>query len=302
MVTLDGVRWQELFRGSDPLLAAEPRTLFPRFWETLAPRGQVFGNPSGGSLLTTSTPANASLPGYASIFAESPQGCLTNVCGAITVPTFLDRLQDELALSPRELIVHAAWPPLGRAVTGRDDVGTVQSGGYDLTSEATHPEAALLEETLEMDRGVVLEGFDALRTRSPRFLYLAFLDSDRYGHQARYPRYQSVLETYDRLLIALWERLQAAGDYGQRTAIILTTDHGRGLMDQWAEHGPQIPAAGRVWAYVMLPPAAVGWTLEKPEARTFTHQDVRYTVETLFGLSTTERSGHSRGFIAEVAP
>src|SRR6185436_12283919 len=65
LITLDGFRWQEVFRGADlailnnPRFAREPdeteqfvasspdsrrKELFPFFWTTIASRGQLYGN------------------------------------------------------------------------------------------------------------------------------------------------------------------------------------------------------------------------------------------------------------------
>jgi len=297
LVTLDGLRWQEFFGQSDPLLTPRARKLFPEFWSRVAPRGQVFGNPRKGQEMTVSTAANASLPGYTSIFAEQEQGCLTNFCGRIEVPTFLDRLHDELPIARESLAVFASWSKLSLAVSGRDDVAVIRAAGYSEQEEVGHPEAGLLDDTLEFDRGTVINGFSYLKQVQPRFLYLSFLDSDRYGHVGNYERYLDVMGAYDRLLAELVDRLDAMGEYGEKTALVLTTDHGRGMWDQWSEHGPQIPSSGRVWSFVMLPRAATELETEDPNRRTFTHHDVRYTVETLFGLSTTSNADHSTGLI-----
>ncbi len=297
LVTFDGVRWQELFAGTDELLSGEQQALFPTFWSKIAPRGVVYGDPRTGSAMTVSTAANASLPGYTSIYAEVDQGCLTNSCGRITVPTFVDRLKDELSLPQEQLAVFAAWPKLKLAVTGRDDVAVVHAADFDLSAEKEHPMAPMLEESLEFDRGPLLDGFKYLKEQHPRFLHLSFLDSDRYGHQANYTRYAQVLATYDRLLGKLVDLLDASGEYGQKTALIITTDHGRGQWDQWSEHGPHVPASARVWSFVMLPPGANDFSLEEPTARSFEHHDVRYTVETLFGLSVKRSAHHGSGFL-----
>lgn len=286
LVTFDGVRWQELFEGADPVLTRDGAPVFERFWSELAPRGRVYGDPRRGEELRVATASNASLPGYMSIYGETAQGCLTNLCGKIGVPTFVDRLHDELALPPAEVEVLSSWAKLPLAVTSRDDVASMRLPGAEL------PPGTAVDEAFEFDRGTSVAALEAVGARQPRFLHLAFLDSDRYAHQGDYARYLGVLRAYDRLLVELSRRLDA------NTALVVTTDHGRGVWDQWSEHGPQVPASARVWAYVKLPEAATGLTLVEPRARRFDHHDVRYTIETLFGLSTTSTSGFSTGFVA----
>src|SRR3954447_27027852 len=88
LFTSDGVRWQDLFTGIDPLLmnekaagmgdgAADLRTrlwkpspeerrttLMPFFWNTLVPRGVLLGNLTRGSSMQVSNRYRVSYPGY----------------------------------------------------------------------------------------------------------------------------------------------------------------------------------------------------------------------------------------------
>lgn len=297
LVTLDGVRWQELFLGSDPLLGSNREPLFGEFWASVAPRGEVYGDPREGSEMLVSTAANASLPGYMSIFAEQQQGCVTNHCGRIEVSTFVDRIHDELSVDQKKSAVFASWSKLSLAVSSRDDVATVRAGDFGEVVEEAHPEKPLLDASMDFDRGTVLEGLAYLQREKPRFFYLSLLDSDRFAHQGRYDMVETILRAYDRLLVDLVRRIDQSGEYGRKTALIITTDHGRGLHDQWSDHGPQTPSSANVWAFVMLPKAAKELMLVPPRSRSFNHHDVRFTIERLFGLGTTSSSGFSSGFV-----
>ena len=86
LITLDGVRVQELFYGMDPLVAARAATyeyseieaararywrdkpekrreaLMPFFWKTLAPMGVVYGNKDAGSSVTVTSGATIMSP------------------------------------------------------------------------------------------------------------------------------------------------------------------------------------------------------------------------------------------------
>lgn len=297
-VTFDGMRWQEFFNGADPLLTESPRPLFTRFWKNIASRGKVFGNPSQKSEMRVSNAGNASLPAYTSIFAEVDQGCLTNFCSRIAVPTMLDRMSDELGIEKSKLAVIATWRKIDLAVTGRDDVAYVRTGARPSEEYQTSPYYSLIDGAgLEFDNGTVPHAFEYLEQHRPRFLYLSLLDSDRYGHQGNYPKYLQAIEAYDRILAALVEKLDSMDEYGRKTALVVTTDHGRGSWGQWSEHGPQIPASSRVWSFVMLPPDATELTLADPTSRTFNHHDVRFTIEALMGLGTRICTDCGTGFI-----
>src|ERR1700733_3724386 len=89
IVTLDGLRWQEVYRGADSALinskytddkssvqkqfwaddAGERRKmLFPFLWSTLARRGQLYGNRDAGSKDEVANSYFFSYPGYNEIF------------------------------------------------------------------------------------------------------------------------------------------------------------------------------------------------------------------------------------------
>ncbi len=90
VVTLDGFRWQEVFRGADETLldksqgvrdvaglkarywkdtaAARREALMPFLWGTVAKHGQVFGNPARMAAARSTNGLKFSYPGYSEIF------------------------------------------------------------------------------------------------------------------------------------------------------------------------------------------------------------------------------------------
>ena len=98
IVTLDGMRWQEIFGGIDSqivvnhkftrdsasvtgLFGASERNerrkkLFPFLWGTVAVQGQLYGDRLNGSEVNNANPYKFSYPGYNEIFTGYPD---TNV-------------------------------------------------------------------------------------------------------------------------------------------------------------------------------------------------------------------------------
>ena len=98
VITIDGLRWQEFFGGADRDYfkrdksgsggeperrfwradAGERRTaLMPFMWNTIAPRGQIFGDPATGSVaawakLTASGSSASASVGIATCSAQAP--------------------------------------------------------------------------------------------------------------------------------------------------------------------------------------------------------------------------------------
>ena len=90
LVTIDGLRWQELFSGADPALLHNKKfvreghhvkekfwhdneekrrqLLMPFFWQTVAKEGMVIGNRNIGSNMSLANQWHFSYPGYSEIF------------------------------------------------------------------------------------------------------------------------------------------------------------------------------------------------------------------------------------------
>src|SRR5690349_7622019 len=89
LVTIDGVRWQEIFVGTEGARARQSLTaaqLTPTL-HALAARGVALGMP-GTPPFVASGPNFVSLPGYREIVGARA-GCLTNECGHVDEPTLL---------------------------------------------------------------------------------------------------------------------------------------------------------------------------------------------------------------------
>src|SRR5438045_525782 len=102
LIVSDGLRWQEIFTGADPLLLngknggiwdkeqdlrrefwrADPderrRALFPFLWTTVATRGQVFGNQAKGSIARVTNGLAFSYPGYNEMLTGQPDPRITS--------------------------------------------------------------------------------------------------------------------------------------------------------------------------------------------------------------------------------
>src|SRR5487761_2319413 len=96
LLTSDGVRWQEVFRGEDPMLMDQPgtgmkrasplgqalwaesaseraRRLMPFFWSTVAAKGVVLGDRDAGSAMAVTNRYRVSYPGYSEILTGRTQ-------------------------------------------------------------------------------------------------------------------------------------------------------------------------------------------------------------------------------------
>lgn len=259
-VMFDGVRWQEFLNNkADSFLSKTDKApTFPGFWSTLAQQGVIYDDAS------ISNRAVVSLPAYQSIFAGATQPCKDNDCGRITVETFPERLRRETGLPAEQVATFSAWTGIALAV--------------EHISSATFVEAGK-EGNTRLDIDTFPRALAHLKAHKPRFLYISLNDADHQGHAGNYPEYLAALRRYDAWLVELVATLDAMGDYGKNTTLLVTTDHGRGIYWDWKSHGMR-PWARRIWMYARNPRAG----LKGSKVGGGEHINLRPTIETLLGL------------------
>jgi hypothetical protein len=121
----------------------------------------------------------------------------------------------------------------------------------------------------------------ALERRKPRVLYIGLGETDEWGHGRRYDLYLDAANKADRFLADLWAWLQKDPQYRDKTALLITTDHGRGsTRADWTDHGKTVPGAEFIWIAVMGPDTpALG---ERADIET-TQSQVAATIVALVG-------------------
>lgn len=93
-----------------------------------------------------------------------------------------------------------------------------------------------------------------LKTYHPRVLYISFDGTDDWAHDNRYDRVLQTLTLTDGYLRELWNYLQSQKQYKDKTTILITTDHGRGLTPtDWSDHGDDVEGAQYIWLATISP-------------------------------------------------
>lgn len=291
LITIDGVRWQEIFRGIDHTINDKLfGEIFPYFRNELFPRGIIFGNQNHSMTVSNST--NISLPGYQSIMAGFPQDCDSNSCGKIRVETLQERLIRERGFRRSEVASFASWKHIRDAVEHIDGSTTVNAGleafdegdGDDelrRTNEAQMRDIPRWNDA-RFDRFTFRFALNYLKKHRPRFLYISWNDADEYGHLDDYSLYINNLQMVDRWIQEVMQTLNALGTYGENTLLIVTTDHGRGAdPSNWTDHDANVHASRYIWLF------AHGKSVSRHSplsGRTYSHVDIRPTIEAAFGL------------------
>lgn len=286
VVTMDGLRWQELFGGMQAEMltkaaggvshaapteqrfgAATPEErrekMMPFFWGVVAKQGQVFGDPSRKSLARVTNGLLFSYPGYNEIlsgFADPRIDSNNQILNPnVTVLEWLNRRP---AYKGR-VAAFASWELLPWIVNEKRSGIHANGDGAPVASPKTERDRLLNDFAADLPPYWGATRFDAptgfgaleyLRAHRPRVMYVMLGETDEWAHGRRYDLYLDAALRNDRFIKRLWDTAQSMPEYANRTALIVSTDHGRGdTTADWTSHGQKIPAAERIWIAVMGP-------------------------------------------------
>jgi hypothetical protein len=285
-VTADGLRWQEVFSGFDAGLnskeaggVADPEALARRFdrptprarreallpflWTVIVRQGQLFGDPSRGSLARVTNRLLFSYPGYNELLAGVADPRIdSNDKRTNPNLTVLEWLSGRPSFRGR-VAVFGSWDVLPYIVAAERSALFVNGDGPPVAAAKSDRERLLNEfaedlplfwEEARLDAATMQGALEHLRTRKPRVLYVLLGETDEWAHERRYDLYLDAAHRFDRFLQRLWETAQSMPEYRGRTALLVSVDHGRGdtALD-WTEHGEELPASERIWIGVMGP-------------------------------------------------
>lgn len=319
LVTLDGLRIQDFFRGMDADIAAyqeqhdeyaeiaemreqfwrdtpEQRraALMPFFWQQLAPMGVVFGNKDKGSNVQVRNAVRWSSPGYAEIMTGQPQAeVVDNTLVRYPHPTVMEYVQSALHLDHARVAEIGSWDGFSTAAASSADRFVMVGAQELIPPDLSTPELDLLgqlrREVMELwEEGSndaltyrMAEGY--LRMQQPRLLWIALSQSDDWAHAGRYDRLLAYMHLADDFLRRLWGTLQSLDAYRDKTTLIITTDHGRGLTPaDWLEHDASVPGSEDIWLAVIGPDTPHRG--EVAPSATFHQSDIAATLLQFFGL------------------
>ncbi len=290
LLTLDGVRLNEVFQGIDPRITGEAsRLIMSSLSGPLSNEGVLLGDRTN-TFVHVSNSVSLSLPGYQNIFIGHPTRCLTNHCHSVQSETFPEKLVRTLHLDRLSLAGFASWGALANAFEHKKGATFFNAAltpvdlndpvHQKINQEQINDIPSWNQEVefgARFDKYTFAHGLHFLKTHHPRFLYIGLLDADEYGHRNDYDSYVKMLQQYDFWIQELIETLKNSGEYGKNTLLIVTTDHGRGgLPSTWKRHGILHPHSRQIWMYVWGKGAD---SFRMTGQRHYSHNDIRVMVE-----------------------
>jgi hypothetical protein len=332
LVTTDGLRWQEVFRGADPALLnkndggvedieglrrefwredpeARRAALLPFFWTTIARQGQLFGNADKGSPAVVRNGKNFSYPGYNEMLTGAPDPRIdSNDQNPNPNVNVLEWLHGKPAYRGK-VAAFGSWDTFAY-ILNRERAGLLVNAGWEPIEGDSLTEGQVLLNRLMMQSPRVWDesrhdaftfqaALEHVRAAAPRVLYIAFGDTDEHAHAGRYDHYLHAAHHVDANLKLLWDELQAHPGYRGTTTLIVTTDHGRGDPPRgWRDHGADTQGSEAIWVAVIGPDTApLG---ERTDTEAVTQSQVAATVAALLGEDFRSEAPSAAPPIADV--
>src|SRR5919204_6513403 len=235
----------------------------PFFWTTLMlSHGSIAGNAERGSSARVTNRHRFSYPGYAEMLVGQPHDdeIDSNDKKRNPHPTVLEFLKQALHLDRRQVAAFASWDTFDWIVEHQPGSITSNAGfdRYDCGAGPCDPAIATINQLqtkastpwdeARHDAFTFQLALAHLKTARPRVLYIALDETDDWAHDGRYDRVLDALHATDEYLRELWAFLQQESDYRDKTAVIITTDHGRGRTPaDWRDHGSKVAGAENIW-------------------------------------------------------
>jgi hypothetical protein len=289
IVTTDGLRWQELFKGMDSAIANNSKfnqgdssyifetywsdnknerrkKLMPFFWSTIEAKGQIYGNRMLGNKIDNANPYWFSYPGYSEIMTGFADTAInSNKYAPNPHVTVLEFLNNQPKLKGK-VAAFGAWDAFDR-ILNEERAGFPVISAFD-TCGGKKPTAnerlinAMLKDSYRpfgyaecLDVFTHYESLEYLKIKRPKVLYIAYGETDEWAHAGLYRSYLDAAAQVDIWLKQLWNFVQSDLQYKNKTTLVITTDHGRGDIkkEQWTDHGSDIEDAHEIWFSVIGP-------------------------------------------------
>lgn len=323
IVTMDGVRWQEVFGGAVKELIsavsggvadtvgvtrrfwrdspeARREALMPFLWGTVSRDGWLRGDSSAGLPVRVTNGKRFSYPGYNELLTGAPDD---RIDSNDKIPNPNVSVLEWLNARPGfhgSVEAFGSWDVLPFILDSARSHLPANGDGPPVAKSVTAEERLLNEFAAALPRYWGNVRFDAvtmagalhdLKTRKPRVLYVMMGDTDEWAHERRYDLYLEAIHRGDQFVRTLWELVQRMPEYRGRTALLLATDHGRGSGNDWTDHGRDVPASDRIWMGGMMQVKGEG---SQVTGGPLTQSQFAATIARLLGLEAEFRKANPK--------
>lgn len=285
LITLDGLRWQELFTGADSKLIAHEdyvrdsvslkkqfwRTtkkdrreiLFPFLWNDVPRMGQIYGNRLLDNNVNLTNKLLFSYPGYNEILTgQADDDRITSNNKENNPNKTILEIVNSSSNYKGKVAAFCSWDVFP-FIINEERSGVPVNAGYETLIGDKLTESEILLNKLQMETpklwgSVRLDAFthnfalEHMKKERPELIYISYGETDDFAHEGHYDSYLRSAKRTDKMIQELWEFTQNDSFYKDNTVFLITTDHGRGTepIDHWRSHGKNVEGADEVWLII----------------------------------------------------
>lgn len=332
IITLDGLRWEEVYRGATDSLMNDPtyvkdtaalRALFaaptaekrrgklmPWFWSTLASSGQLYGNRHYDNKVNCTNFFWFSYPGYNEILTGySDPDISSNAKRWNPNVTVLEWLNNRSEFNGR-VAAFGSWDVFPYIINEKRSGIPVNAGFRTVTGNELSQREHFLNQlqptvpspwaTVRLDAFTHHYCLEYIKRKHPKVVYIAYGETDDFAHDGAYDHYLKSAHQTDQWIKELWEYVQSDPVYAGKTTFLITTDHGRGHRPkaEWKGHGKTYEGSDAIWLAALGPDTPAQGEI-KTAGQWWQHQ-VAKTAAAFLGLDYSSHKEKVGSIISEV--
>lgn len=278
IITTDGLRWQEVFKGADSSIINNPafvadtslvkqmywdvapeerrKKLMPFFWNVIAKQGQLYGNRVIENKVNVKNIYKISYPGYNEMltgYADAkPMLNYPLYNSNINILEYLNAQPDYAG----KVVAFSSWNLFPYILNTKRNKLLVNSG-YKRILKPDNVEGVAINEVQENIKDKTHTRYDLLtflnakqyiKEHHPRVVMLSLGETDEFAHHGKYDLYLQQISNVDKMIAELWYLVQTDPQYKKNTVFFITTDHGRGAKPAtWYTHNFLTTGSGEIW-------------------------------------------------------
>jgi hypothetical protein len=308
IITLDGLRWRELFQGADSAVLfndqyvadhqarklfwsdsrqERKKTLMPFMWNVIAGEGQLYGNREFKNKVNCTNHHLISYPGYSEMLVGHRDRKVSSN-DKVNNPnaTVLEFIQGNEKFK-NQVAAFATWDAFPYILREEQSAIYVNAGKEPAIGNIGKKERLLnelqLRSDIRSDSLTFQYALEYLKRERPRVTLIGFDETDQHAHAGRYDEYLKAANRIDDMISQLWEWIQSQPDYSKQTTLFITTDHGRGKgPNNWRNHRLFASGSRHIW-FAVIGPDTPAFGEMKIKSKTYQNQVAR-TIAAFLGL------------------
>jgi Sulfatase len=269
------------------------KKLLPFLWDAFNSNGQIYGNRNYGNLVNNANPYWFSYPGYNELLTGFVDTAInTNEYPPNPNINLLEFLNSK-PFYKNKVAAFGAWDAFDRILNEGRSRFPVQSSfdtlkGNNLSSTERLLNLMITNSYKPWENDECLDVFthymalNYLQTKKPKILYIAYGETDEWAHAANYKSYLNAAAQVDKWINEIWDYIQQDKQYKNKTAIVFTTDHGRGLLEKWTSHNNKVEHSNEMWFAVLAPGIKTKGEMKNKEQ--YYQKQLAQTIAKMLGL------------------